>query len=84
MADPINDTSVTTTSGTSIAALLAAMGPQRVEGDQGAWTGYNVLDAIKAADWDRKNKAMKSKSGVTAVLRTISGHRLAAHDGRAS
>ena len=84
MATPINDTTAVTSSGSSIAELLALMGPIRVEGDQGAWTGHSLPNVIAAADWERKNKAMKTKGGVAAVLRTIGGHRLVAHDGRAS
>jgi hypothetical protein len=77
-------TTETTATGTSIADVLSALGPIKVEGDQGAWTGRTVSDAIKAADWDRKNRAMTSKAGVASVLRTIGGHRLISHDGRAS
>jgi hypothetical protein len=84
MSAPINDTSVTTTSGTSISELLAAVGPLRIEGDQGSWTAHSLDSVIKAVDWERKSQAMRTRSSVASVLRTISNHRLLSHDGRAS
>ena len=66
---------------TPIAEALLALGPRTVEGDLGRVTMHSVSDAIKAAEYTNGRDKMKNKAGVRAVLRTISGHRLATHDG---
>ena len=68
--------------GSSIAQVLARLGPRTVEGDQGRWTGYSIDEAIKADEYERKRDAVKNKKTVASVLRTIGGHRLVTHDGR--
>ncbi len=68
----------------TIAQQLANLGPRTVEGDQGRVSMYNIDEAIRALEYERKRNKMRSKSGTAAVLRTISGHRLATHDGPGS
>ena len=71
-------------SGQTIANRLAALGPRTLEGDQGRASMYGVQDAIAAEEYDRKRRLLNSKSAANSMLRTISGHRLAAPGGRAS
>lgn len=70
--------------GSTIADALVRIGPRTIEGDQGRVTMPSVDDAIKALEYDRKRSAMKNRAGIRGVLRTITGFRLSAHDGRAS
>lgn len=70
--------------GQTIADALDTIGPRTIEGDQGRVSMPGVHDAIAALEYERKRNAMKNRKGTAAVLRTISGHRLLAHDGRAS
>jgi hypothetical protein len=81
MAAPI-EPQAPLTPGASIAQTLNALGPKSVEGDQGRWIGHSVSDAIMAEEYEARK--LKNKSKVAAILRTISGHRLLSHDGRAS
>ena len=74
----------TTDEGQTIATALAALGPRTIEGDQGRVSMHGVHDAIAALEYNRKRSKMQNRSGIAAVLRTISNHRLTAHDGRAS
>lgn len=70
--------------GSTIADALVRIGPRTVEGDYGRVTMASVDDAIKAIEYDRSRCLMKKRSNLSAALKMISGHRLAAHDGRAS
>jgi hypothetical protein len=68
----------------SIADALLAIGPRTVEGDQGRVSMHSVHDVIAAMEYDRKRNRMKNRASVRHALLTISNHRLATHDGRAS
>lgn len=70
--------------GQTIADALNTIGPRTIEGDQGRVSMPGVHDAIAALEYERRRTKMKNKKGVASVLRTISGHRLLAHDGRGS
>ena len=80
--DPESDPCVTP--GSTIADALVRLGPRTVEGDYGRVTMASVDDAIKAVEYDRSRCLMKKRSNVSSMLRFISGHRLAPHDGRGS
>ena len=71
-------------SASTVAQALNNLGPRTVEGDQGRVTMHSVGDVIAAMEYERKRSSLKSKKHTAAVLRTISGHRLEAHDGPAT
>ena len=77
-------TTTTEAAGSTIANALLAIGPRTVEGDQGRVSMPSVHDAIAALEYERKRTLMNNRAGVRAALRTISNHRLAAHDGPGS
>jgi len=72
------------TESSTIANALTALGPRTVEGDQGRVSMHSVHDAIAAMEYDRKRTALKNRATTRSMLLTISNHRLATHDGRAS
>jgi len=67
--------------GPTISEQLLALGPRTVEGDQGRVSMHSIHDAIAAIEYERKRTLLKNKRQVSAMLRTISGHRLAAPGG---
>lgn len=68
----------------TIAEALVALGPRTVEGDQGRVSMASVHETIAAIEYDRQRNQLRNRSSMSNALRTISNHRLATHDGRAS
>ena len=60
------------------------MGPRTVEGDQGRVTMHSVQDAIAALEYERKRTLLPNRAAMRNAMITISNHRLATHDGRAT
>ena len=84
MSDGMSSCPEPTNESATIANALTALGPRTVEGDQGRVSMHSVHDAIAAMEYDRKRTSMKNRAAVRSMLLTISNHRLATHDGRAS
>ena len=67
----------------TIANALQALGAKQLTGDQGSYTGYSIDEAIKAIEFQRKDR-LRNKAALASALRTISGIRLAPPDGPGS